>query len=568
MVGTTPRRDLVLPALNAVQARIGWVSRGALNEISRRLDVPPAELWGVVSFYHLLATTPRPPVVAHVCDDIACRIPGGEALCEALERTLGPPGTARDGATWMRSPCLGQCERAPAALVTAAGEPPRAITLAPVQNAQAVLDVLRDPPAIADTRLHRSVPQAGQPGLRLLQRMGRVDPRSLDAYRASDGYRGLARALDLGPAGVIAEVVASKLVGRGGAAFPTGRKWDAVARAPAHPHYLVCNADESEPGTFKDRLLMEEDPFAVVEGMTIAGYAAGCERGYLYLRGEYPLAAERMAGAIAAARAAGLLGPDVLGRGVAFDIEIRRGAGAYICGEETALFNSIEGKRGEPRNKPPFPVQVGLFGRPTVVNNVETLVNVPALLREGGSAYGGLGTSGSAGPKLFCVSGAVERPGLYEAPFGITLRELLDLAGAAPVRAVLLGGAAGVFVGPDHIDVPLTFEGTRAIGATLGSGVVMAFAESTDMLGVVRRIAEFFRDESCGQCVPCRVGTVRQEELLARLFAAGAAGADDLALLRDLGQVMRDASICGLGQTASSAVESALARLALVETRS
>ena len=568
MVGTTPRRDLVLPALNAVQARIGWVSRGALNEISRRLDVPPAELWGVVSFYHLLATTPRPPVVAHVCDDIACRIPGGEALCEALERALGPPGSARDGAAWMRSPCLGQCERSPAALVTAAGEPPRAITLAPVQNAQALLDVLRDPPAIADTRLHRSVPQAGQPGLRLLQRMGRVDPRSLDAYRASDGYRALARALDLGPAGVIAEVVASKLVGRGGAAFPTGRKWDAVARAPAHPHYLVCNADESEPGTFKDRLLMEEDPFAVVEGMTIAGYAAGCERGYLYLRGEYPLAAERMAGAIAAARAAGLLGPDVLGRGVAFDIEIRRGAGAYICGEETALFNSIEGKRGEPRNKPPFPVQVGLFGRPTVVNNVETLVNVPALLREGGSAYGGLGTSGSAGPKLFCVSGAVERPGLYEAPFGITLRGLLDLAGAAPVRAVLLGGAAGVFVGPDHIDVPLTFEGTRAIGATLGSGVVMAFAESTDMLGVVRRIAEFFRDESCGQCVPCRVGTVRQEELLARLFAAGAAGADDLALLRDLGQVMRDASICGLGQTASSAVESALARLALVETRS
>ncbi|HEX6079986.1 MAG TPA: NADH-ubiquinone oxidoreductase-F iron-sulfur binding region domain-containing protein, partial [Methylomirabilota bacterium] len=510
----------------------------------------------------------RPPVVAHVCDDIACRIPGGEALCEALERALGPPGSARDGAAWMRSPCLGQCERSPAALVTAAGEPPRAITLAPVQNAQALLDVLRDPPTIADTRLHRSVPQAGQPGLRLLQRMGRVDPRNLDAYRASDGYRALARALDLGPAGVIAEVVTSKLVGRGGAAFPTGRKWDAVARAPAHPHYLVCNADESEPGTFKDRLLMEEDPFAVVEGMTIAGYAAGCERGYLYLRGEYPLAAERMAGAIAAARAAGLLGPDVLGRGVAFDIEIRRGAGAYICGEETALFNSIEGKRGEPRNKPPFPVQVGLFGRPTVVNNVETLVNVPALLREGGSAYGGLGTSGSAGPKLFCVSGAVERPGLYEAPFGITLRELLDLAGAAPVRAVLLGGAAGVFVGPDHIDVPLTFEGTRAIGATLGSGVVMAFAESTDMLGVVRRIAEFFRDESCGQCVPCRVGTVRQEELLARLFAAGAAGADDLALLRDLGQVMRDASICGLGQTASSAVESALARLALVETRS
>jgi NADH-quinone oxidoreductase subunit F len=585
VVGATPRRDLVLPALNAVQARIGWVSRGALNEISRRLDVPSAELWGVVTFYHLLSTTPRPPVVAHACDDIACRLKGGEALCEALEHALGPPGTARDGAAWLRSPCLGQCERAPAVLVTAAGDPPRAITLAPVQNANAVLDALRDPPATADTRLPLSppgrgqgerhvsrgvpsVPQAGRPGLRLLQRMGCVDPRRLDAYRASDGYRALARALELGPAGVITEVVASKLVGRGGAAFPTGRKWDAVAKAPAHPHYLVCNADESEPGTFKDRLLMEEDPFAVVEGMTIAGYATGCERGYLYLRGEYPLAAERMAGAIAAARAAGLLGADVLGRGVVFDIEIRRGAGAYICGEETALFNSIEGKRGEPRNKPPFPVQVGLFGRPTVVNNVETLVNVPALLREGGAAYGGIGTSGSAGPKLFCVSGAVARPGLYEVPFGITLRGLLELAGAAPVRAVLLGGAAGTFVGPDQVDVPLTFEGTRAIGATLGSGVVMTFAEGADMLDVVRRIAEFFRDESCGQCVPCRVGTVRQEELLARLRATGTAGADDLALLRDLGQVMRDASICGLGQTASSAVESALARLALVGTRS
>jgi NADH-quinone oxidoreductase subunit F len=575
VVGATPRRDLVLPALNAVQARIGWVSRGALNEISRRLDVPPAELWGVVSFYHLLATTPRPPVIAHVCDDIACRIKGGEALCEALERTLGPPGTTRkgDGTAWMRSPCLGQCERAPAVLVTAAGESPRMTTLAPVERPETILDVLREPPAAADTRaraafpMTRSVPQAGQAGLRLLRRIGRVDPRSLDAYRAADGYRALARALELGPAGVIAEVAASKLVGRGGAAFPTGRKWDAVAKAPARPHYLVCNADESEPGTFKDRLLMEEDPFAVVEGMTIAGYATGCERGYLYLRGEYPLAAERMAGAIAAARAAGLLGGDVLGRGFAFDIEIRRGAGAYICGEETALFNSIEGRRGEPRNKPPFPVEVGLFGRPTVVNNVETLVNVPALLREGGAAYGGIGTAGSAGPKLFCVSGAVARPGLYEMRFGITLRALLELAGAAPVRAVLLGGAAGVFVGPDQLDVPLTFEGTRAIGATLGSGVVMAFGEGTDLLDVVRRIAEFFRDESCGQCVPCRVGTVRQEELLARLRAAGAAGADDLALLRDLGQVMRDASICGLGQTASSAVESALARLALVGSR-
>jgi NADH-quinone oxidoreductase subunit F len=466
--------------------------------------------------------------------------------------------------------------------VTAAGETPRTITLAPVENgAEQVLAVLREPPVTADTRagsrmaaerrraVSRSVPQVGQVGLRLLGRMGVVDPTSLDGYRASDGYRALTRAVEIGPTAVIDEVLASKLVGRGGAAFPTGRKWDAVAKAQAKPHYLVCNADESEPGTFKDRLLMEEDPFAVIEGMTIAGYATGCERGYLYLRGEYPLAAERMAGAIAAARSAGLLGTDVMGAGFAFDVEIRRGAGAYICGEETALFNSIEGKRGEPRNKPPFPVQVGLFGRPTVVNNVETLVNVPPLLREGGAAYGGIGTAGSAGPKLFCVSGAVARPGLYEAPFGITLRQLLQLAGAGTVRAVLLGGAAGVFVGPADLDVALTFEGTRAIGATLGSGVVMVFGESVDLLDVVRRIAEFFRDESCGQCVPCRVGTVRQEELLARLRARRPLGSDaeEMALLKDLGQVMRDASICGLGQTASSAVESAIFRLAIIGSR-
>ena len=357
------------------------MSQGALNYISRRLTVPPAELWGVVTFYHLLSTKPRPPIVAHVCDDIACRIHGGEALCESLEQIMGPPGAHGENGratAWMRSPCLGQCERAPAALLTVAGERPRTITLAPVEDGTAsIVDALRDPPDTTDTRLgarapderqrrvSRSVPQIGQAGMRLIGRIGRVDPTSLEAYRASEGYRGLARAVEIGPAAVIAEVVASKLLGRGGAAFPTGRKWDAVAKAEARPHYLVCNADESEPGTFKDRLLMEEDPFALIEGMTVAGYATGCERGYLYLRGEYPLAAERMAGAIAAARAAGLLGADVMGAGFEFDIEIRRGAGAYICGEETALFNSIEGKRGEPRNKPPFPVQVGLFGRPS-----------------------------------------------------------------------------------------------------------------------------------------------------------------------------------------------------------
>jgi NADH-quinone oxidoreductase subunit F len=286
-----------------------------------------------------------------------------------------------------------------------------------------------------------------------------------------------------------------------------------------------------------------------------------------------------------AARAAGYLGDDVAGSGWSFDIELRRGAGAYICGEETALFESIEGKRGEPRNKPPFPVEFGLFGKPTAVNNVETLANVLLILGDGpngepgvggGARFAATGTEASTGPKLFCLSGNVARPGVYEVPFGTTLRELIELGGGVPggrdIRAILLGGAAGVFVGPETLDTPLTFEGTRAINATLGSGVVMVFDERADLVGTLRRIAAFFRDESCGQCVPCRVGTVRQEELLARLAdpltdggeRAPRSRAEELVLLSDIGRAMRDASICGLGQTASSAIESAIRQPELI----
>jgi NADH-quinone oxidoreductase subunit F len=394
-----------------------------------------------------------------------------------------------------------------------------------------------------------------------------VDPASLDDYRHHGGYEALRRAVKLGPAGVIREVTDSGLVGRGGAAFPTGRKWAAVAGQPVRPHELICNADESEPGTFKDRVLMEGDPYSVLEAMTIAGYATGAEHGYLYLRGEYPRALRALQTAIDTARERGFLGPDVMGLGFAFDVEIRRGAGAYICGEETAIFNSIEGYRGEPRNKPPFPVEVGLFGRPTLVNNVETLVNVLPILTGGPAAYAAVGTGRSSGPKLFCVSGSVARPGVYEVPFGVTLRELLELAGGMPdgrsLKAVLLGGAAGAFVGPDGLDVPLTFEGATAAGVTLGSGVVMVLDDTVDLAPFLLRIAAFFRDESCGQCVPCRVGTVRQEEALVRLTGGRPLGGVDqeLALLADVGQVMRDASICGLGQTAANAIASAIETL-------
>ncbi|EFL36031.1 NADH oxidoreductase (quinone), F subunit [Streptomyces viridochromogenes DSM 40736] len=557
------RRDLLLPGLHAVNDRVGWISEGALDYLCRRLTVPPAEAYGVATFYAMFSVKPRPATVLHVCTDLACAASGAPELCAGIEARLGPGS----GVSVERSPCLGLCERAPAALAIKAGDPVRTAVSAPATVHDAVLaarspdSAPEEPPAVL------AVPQAGQDGLMLLRRVGVVDPASLDDYRAHGGYTALRRAFELGPAGVIREVTDSGLVGRGGAAFPTGRKWQATASQPDRPHHLVCNADESEPGTFKDRVLMEGDPYALVEAMTIAGYATGAHKGYLYLRGEYPRALRRLEHAVAQARARGLLGDDVLGQGYAFDIEIRRGAGAYICGEETALFNSIEGYRGEPRSKPPFPVEKGLFGKPTVENNVETLVNVLPILTLGAPAYAAIGTERSTGPKLFCVSGSVERPGVYEVPFGATLGDLLALAGVRQgLRAVLLGGAAGGFVRADELDVPLTFEGTREAGTTLGSGVVMAFDDSVPLPRLLLRIAEFFRDESCGQCVPCRVGTVRQEEALHRIVErTGADAAGDIALLREVGRAMRDASICGLGQTAWNAVESAIDRLGAYE---
>ncbi len=554
-------RKELLPALHAVQSAVGWISPGALNYVCERLTVPPAEAYGVATFYALLTTEPRAPRVAHACDDIVCFDAGGDAIAATLEEELGPAGSGAD-MTWLPSPCLGQCEKAPAVFVQLAGDDDVVVAPATPEAAlAAVAPGAETPPSIGG-----GVFPVDPPVPSLLGRIGRADPDDLDAYRAHGGYEALRAAIAMGPDGVIREVKDSGLKGRGGAAFPMGVKWEGVARAAARPHYVICNADESEPGTFKDRVVMEGDPFAVIESMTIAGYATGSEHGYLYLRGEYPLATRRLASAIEQCRARGLLGPNVMGGGFAFDVEIRRGAGAYICGEETALFNSIEGNRGEPRQKPPFPTEAGVFGKPTAVNNVETLVNVPGIVLRGGAAYAATGTEGSTGTKLFCVSGAVGSPGLYEVEFGTSLGTLLEWAGGTPngIKAILMGGAAGSFVGPDHLDVPLTFEGLRAIDAALGSGVVMVFPPSADMGRVVRRIAAFFRDESCGQCVPCRVGTVRQEEALVRYLSANGDAPAHRDLIDEIATVMRDASICGLGQTAAGAVQSAL-RLGLLD---
>ncbi|HZD22473.1 MAG TPA: NADH-ubiquinone oxidoreductase-F iron-sulfur binding region domain-containing protein, partial [Acidimicrobiia bacterium] len=531
------RRHLLLPSLHAVQDASGAISRGALAYICDRLTIPPAEAYGVATFYALFNVDGDPGETIHVCDDIVCAQYGGEDLCAALD--------AAD-TDYHRSPCLGQCDRAPAAMFHRPGTGYG--NAAPVDKKSVNKPVFDElPPGL----VHQDPAT-----LTLLRRIGATDPTSIDSYREAGGLQTLWKAREMGPEMVIEELNTSGLRGRGGAAFPIGMKWKGVRDAPGEPKYVIANGDESEPGTFKDRLLMEADPFAVVEAMAVYGYVIGATHGYIYVRGEYPTAEKRLSSAIAQARRAGWFGDS-------FDLEVRRGAGAYICGEETALFASIEGHRGEPRQKPPFPTQVGVFGKPTGINNIETLLAALHVIDIGGDEFACIGTNDSTGPKLFCVSGAVEKAGVYEVSFGTTLGELLELAGgirdSKGLGAVLMGGAAGVFVDSSALDLPLTFEDTRDAGTTLGSGAMIFFDEACDFAPVLARIARFFRDESCGQCVPCRIGTVRQEEALTRLAAGSPLGSvdDERQRLDDLAQVMTDASICGLGQTAASAIQSA-----------
>lgn len=546
--GTHRRRDrrhLLLPGLHALQAAAGWISPGGMNYLCSALQVPPAEAFGVATFYELFRTTDpeHDQSVHHVCMDTSCHIAGAEAFAQALEA---------DGKQVHRGPCLGQCERAPALFVQGRNEP----DYVPADNPDEQIVL---PQRAADPDVE----------LRLLGRAGVADPTSLGSYREHGGYLALARAVEIGAPAVIDEVRLAGLTGRGGAAFPTAIKWQGVADEHGRPKHIIANADESEPGTFKDRVLMENDPFSLVEGLTLAGLATGAENGWIYIRGEYPLATRRLTGAIEQCRTAGLLGDDVLGSGQRFDIELRRGAGAYICGEETALLESIEGFRGEPRNKPPFPSTHGLFGEPTAVNNPETLLNALFIVQHGADTYRLAGTEKSPGTRLFCLSGHVAVPGVYEVAMGTTLGDVIELAGGATgaTRAILMGGAAGSFIGPDQLDMALTQEDTRERGTTLGSGVITLFDDSVDFTSLVLRIAEFFETESCGQCVPCRVGVVRQHEVLVEMSTGGGVLSDERnTLIDDMARAMEDASICGLGHTAAAAVQSAI-RLGLIGAR-
>ena len=532
-------RPGLLPALHAAQKIYGWISEPVAAEIARSLRVPLADVHGVIEFYSLFYNEPVGKRIIRVCTDQACALKDADGVLHRLcsQHELEPGQTTRDLAlTIEASPCLGLCEQAPAVLTMDHGR-------WTMGNGSSEKD---RPSSIVYGPIRLLTANCGN-GTTSLAQYGK--------------YPALTKALSMKPAEIVDEIKASGLVGRGGAAFPTGIKWEGAAKAPGIEKYIICNADESEPGTFKDRILLIDDTHCTIEGMLIAGYAIGASKGYIYIRAEYPYILPVLEYALNEAREANLLGENILDSDFSFEIELRLGAGAYICGEETALFESIEGKRGFPRVKPPFPTTHGLFGRPTVINNVETLCNVPLIISQGAAAYRKLGTEKSPGPKLFCVSGDVAKPGLYEIPFGVTLRELLEMAGGVAnekqLQAVLFGGAAGAFATSAHLDVKMTFEDLRAAGLPLGSGVVMVFDETRDMRDVLNRLGHFFAHESCGKCYPCQMGTQRQMEILDRV-AGGMVLEGDLIRLQDVGWTMTDASLCGLGQTAASAVLSAM----------
>jgi NADH-quinone oxidoreductase subunit F len=565
------RRSAAMPLLHLWQEHFGFISDEAVVWIAEKLGLPPINILELVTFYPMFRPEPTGKTHIRVCRTLSCAMTGGFELMENLCTTLDiqrPPADdevhkpvriSADGDYSVEFvECLASCGTAPVCMISE--------HLNENADVNSIADLLRKQ---TSNIKHQTSPHPLEHRL-IFKNIGRSDwTTDIDCYLRDGGYEQLKQALTLSRADIVNKVKNSGLRGRGGAGFSCGLKWSFIKPDEKRPVYLICNADESEPGTFKDRILMEGDPFAILEGMTIAGFAVGARKGFIYVRGEYPLAAERLEKAIHAAREKNFLGDNILRSGFSFDIEIRRGAGAYICGEETALFNSIEGYRGEPRNKPPFPTQSGLFREPTVVNNVETLVNVPEIILSGGAAYARIGTANSSGYRLFCVSGHVVHPGVYEIPFGPTIRKVIEMAGGVAgtgrLQAVLLGGAAGSFVSPKELDTALTFEGTRTIGATLGSGVVMLFDDSVDLKQILLRIAAFFRSETCGQCVPCRVGTIRQEEALQRLVQRKPLGSNEQesALLKEMAQAMRDASICGLGQTASGAILSAMERWSL-----
>jgi NADH-quinone oxidoreductase subunit F len=525
-------RTMLLPALIKAQRLFGYISKEHASMIGKDLKVPLADVTGVIEFYSMLSTVPVTKPNLRVCSSPVCIAQGANNLIEQTKEDYSIEKVA----------CLGLCDQAPA------------VMSGTTQIGQANREKINQQIPISFPNIY---------GNKILTKYINPDTSpSIEKYLERNGFQALEQVLTSSPKAIIETVKNSGLKGRGGAGFPTGLKWEGAAQTEEDIKYIICNADESEPGTFKDRALLLGDPFSVLEGILIAAYAIGAQKGYFYIRGEYSDVHTLIDNILSQALKTGYLGENIMGKGFNFQLEVRSGAGAYICGEETALFESIEGKRGFPRIKPPFPTTHGLFGKPTVINNVETFANVPIIFSSGVEAYKKMGSESVPGPRLFSLSGDILKPGIYEITQPTTLRELIfDQAGGLPsdsgIQGILFGGAAGKFIGPESLDILLTEEYARSNGLSLGSGAIMVFDQRRNMKEVIASLGHFFAHESCGKCYPCQLGTQRQVEILDRNQNGGMIPGD-ISRLKDVGWTMTDASLCGLGQTAGLAVLSAL----------
>jgi len=538
----------ILDVLMALQTECGKLNRDMLDDVARQLELPPSRVYGIASFYSMLEvgedTSNAVKVKVRVCDGPVCWLCGGDVTSVKDET-----GTMHADWEVERTSCLGLCDRAPAMLINGKQAGP----VVPVKVRESIVGKNWKPNEY-------NQPRKGELRV-MLENIGKIDPDSLNSALSFRAYQGLQAALRHSPDEVISEVDTSNLRGRGGAGFPTGRKWRFVASAMRNPKYVVCNADESEPLIFKDRILIDTNPHQILEGMAIAAYAVGADTGYIYIRGEYAVQAERLEKAVKQAENAGWLGNNIAGINFNYKVHIHRGAGAYICGEETALIESLEGKRGEPRIRPPYPPTYGIHGFPTLVNNVETFAAIPHILKQGAEWYKKLSNNPSGGTKLYMLLGHINQPGLFEAPFGLTLRQIIyDFGGGMQPHSkfhfALCGGAAGTMVDETLLDTPIDYSSGNK-GISLGAGAFLICDEKISPVAMMRELMHFFMVESCGKCTPCREGTYRGYELLMRL-AKGQGLPGDVDELENLGNVMQAASFCGLGQSVQIPVKSAL----------
>ncbi|MFP4056682.1 MAG: NADH-ubiquinone oxidoreductase-F iron-sulfur binding region domain-containing protein [Candidatus Brocadiia bacterium] len=529
----------------------------------------PADLWAAKE--RLRRQRKRRMRTLSLCYTTGCRAMGSAGVCQAIEEEIRRRGLGRK-VRLQRTGCRGFCQAGPLLVIRPEGtmyvgvqaeDVPEIIERTVLEGEVVERLLYVDPLSGQRVAREEEVPFYKHQRRLVFRHNGKIDPQSLEDYLALDGYEALAKALaEMSPQEVVDEVLASGLRGRGGAGFPTGRKWQFARDAEGEPKHLVCNADEGDPGAFMDRSVCEGDPHAVVEGMAIAAYAIGASRGTIYVRAEYPIAVEHLSKAIADAEEIGLVGERVLGTDFSFHLKIKQGAGAFVCGEETALIASVEGRRGMPRTRPPFPAQSGLFQRPTNINNVETLANVPVIINRGAEAYARLGTENSKGTKIFALAGKVKNTGLVEIPMGASLRRIIfDIGGGVlhdrKFKAAQMGGPSGGCVPAQYLDLPIDYDSLQDVGAIMGSGGLIVLDEATCMVELARYFLEFVQSESCGKCTPCRIGTRRMLEILTRV-TRGEGREGDVELLEEIGEAVKAGSLCGLGQTAPNPVLSTI----------